>query len=99
DSYLELLQSIQEELMRLLSPHHLKIIFMDMDIRVEHLAIAAGASFPGTHHNLIDEVLVKTQVGPEPEGRILSTAGDIFIIRLDDLEEREIPAIIIAKKG
>lgn len=99
DSYLELLQSIQEELMRLLSPRNLKRIFTDMDISVEHLAIAAGASFPGTHHNLIDEVLVKTQVGPEPEGRILSTAGDIFIIRLDDLEEREIPAIIIAKKG
>lgn len=99
DAYLLLLQSIQEEQGRVLDARHLRQLFPEMDLHLEHLIIASGSSFPRSHQNLVDEGWIKTQASDAPENRVLFAAGDIFIARLDGQEEREIPEIIIARKG
>jgi len=99
DSSLELLQDIREELNRRLAPRNIKNSFQDMDLRIEHVAIAAGSLLPPQYNYLIDEMAIGTEEADAPEGRILYEEGDIFIIYLDELKEAEIPKIIVTRKG
>jgi hypothetical protein len=99
DSNLELLAAIKYELERLLAPRNIKRDFQDINLRIDHIAIATGALFPSDYSYLVDQGVIETQVTDVPEGRILYEDGDIFIIQLDEFREEEIPKIIIAKKG
>ncbi len=99
DSFLELLRNVKEELNRMLSPHYIKNSFQNLDLRIEHVAIATGSLLPTQYNYLIDEMAIGTEGADAPPGRILYEEGDIFIIHLNELTETEIPKIIIAKKG
>lgn len=99
DSYLKLLEDSREELNRMLAPRYLKNSFQGLELSVEHVTVAAGSLFPPQYHYLIDEMAINTREADAPAGLILYEEGDIFIIRLDELTETEIPKIIIAKKG
>ena len=99
DSNLELLAAIKYELERLLAPRNIKRDFQDINLRIDHIAIATGALFPSDYSYLVDQKAIETQVAEVPEGRILYEEGDIFIIHLDEFRAEEIPKIIIAKKG
>jgi hypothetical protein len=99
DSFLELLGKVKEELNRILSPHFIRNTFQNMDLRIEHAAISAGAQLPPQYNYLIDEIVIRAEAADAPPGRILYEEGDIFIIHLDELTEAEIPKMVIAKKG
>ncbi len=99
DSYLELLTNIKDELNRMLSPRHLKNIFQNIDLKMEHALILPGASFPSQYNYLIVEKMIETEVSDMPGGQILYTEGDIFVFHLDDSIVYEIPKIIVAKRG
>jgi hypothetical protein len=99
DSYMDLLTRIKDQLSRMLSPRQIKNTFADIDLKIEHVAIIAGASFPSTYRHLINEKLIETAVSDTPEGQILYDEGDIFVFSLDESIIYEIPKIIVAEKG
>lgn len=99
DSYLEFLHETGEDLKKMWSSHNIKNIFQDMDLKVEHVPIAAGSQFPPQYNYLIESGAVGVQAADAPQGRILHEEGDIFIIHLGEFTENEIPKIIVAKRG
>lgn len=99
DSCQQVLRGNQEELARQLSSSYLQQAFAGLDLRLEHLAMAAGSMFPASCMHLVEAGLIKTQAASVPEGRILFADGDIFVVHLDGQYEMEIPEIVIAVKG
>ena len=99
DSSLDLLIAIREELEQTMAPRNIKRNFQNIDIKIDHIAIAEGALFPSDYYSLMEKMGIETQEAAVPEGQVLYEEGDIFIIHIDELEEAEIPKIIIAKKG
>jgi len=99
DSYLELLVSVREELERIMAPRNLTRNFQNIDIKIDHIVIAEGSLFPSNYYFLVEKMGIETQEAAVQNGQVLYEEGDIFIIHIDELEEAEIPKIIIAKKG
>jgi hypothetical protein len=98
DSHLKLLRDSREELNRMLTPYYIKKSFQGLELSVEHVTITEGSVLPSQYYYLMNKMAIDTETDA-PTGRILHEEGDIFIIRLNELTETEIPKIIIAKKG
>lgn len=98
DRYSHLLSNISSDLERLLAPRNLTRIWKGMDIRIEHLALKKGGTFPADYAHLLDQHQVETRIS-DRDFSILHEEGDLFIIRVDDLVEEEMPYIIISMKG
>lgn len=98
DSYLKLLRDSREDLNRMLTPYYIQKSFQGLELSIEHVTITEGSILPAQYYYLMNEMAIDTETDA-PTGRILHEEGDIFIIRLNELTETEIPKIIIAKKG
>ncbi|MGI5921781.1 MAG: hypothetical protein ACOX6I_08610 [Syntrophomonadaceae bacterium] len=99
DSYLNILANTRADLERVMAPRNLNRIWKDMDIRVERVPLEKGQAFPAAYRHLIDKYMIETRVTDDRDGTILHEEGDLFIIRVDQLAEEEVPYMIISMKG
>jgi len=98
-SSLDLLIAIKEELEKKLDPRIIKRNYPDMDLEIKQIPIFSGALFPADYSYMLDKLSIETTAEDVNDGRILYEEGDIFIIRLNELQTELIPRIVIAKKG
>jgi hypothetical protein len=98
DKYIALLRNVTSDLERLLTPRNLTRIWKGMDIRVEHVVLKTGCDFPAQYAHLLDKYQVETIIS-DSETRILHEEGDLFVIRVDNLIEEEMPYLTVSMKG
>ncbi len=101
DNYLNLLANIRADLERILAPRNISRAWKELNIKVDRIPLQKGQVFPLDYRYLLDKHLVEThlcQDGQE-DNLILHEEGDIFIIRVDELLEEEMPYLVIAQKG
>ena len=101
DNYLNLLANIRADLERILAPRNISRAWKELNIKVDRISLQKGQVFPADYLYLLDKHLVEThlcQDGQE-DNLILHEEGDIFIIRVDELLEEEMPYLVIAQKG
>ncbi|HEX3012453.1 MAG TPA: hypothetical protein VHQ70_10595 [Syntrophomonadaceae bacterium] len=98
DKYIQLLGNISSDLERILAPRNLTRIWKGMDIRIEHLILKEGGSFPSDYAYLLDQHQVETRIS-DCDLIVLHEEGDMFIIRVDDLTEEEMPYLVVGMKG
>jgi hypothetical protein len=96
--YSTLFANIGSDLERLLAPRNLTRIWKGMDIRVEHIELRVGSLFPAEYLYLLDKHQVETRLS-DTDHKILQAEGDIFIIRVDDLAEEEMPYLVVSMRG
>jgi len=101
DNYLNLLADIRADLERILAPRNISRTWKEISVKVERVPLAKGQVFPSDYLYLLDRHLVETRIAKagEKADLILHEEGDIFIIRVDELVEEEIPYLLIAQKG
>lgn len=101
DNYLNLLANIRGDLERILAPRNISRAWKEVNIKVDRIPLQKEQVFPLDYLYLLDKHLVEThlcQDGQE-DNLILHEEGDLFIIRVDELLEEEMPYLIIAQKG
>lgn len=99
DAFLNLLGDIRADLERLLAPRNLSRQWKDYTIRVERYPLEKGKPFPPQHLHLLEERGVEKHAAPLDENVVLLEEGDLFIIRVDDKNEVEVPYLVISRKG
>lgn len=99
DTYLNLLADTRADLERLLTPRNLIRVWKDMDIRIERLTIEKDRVFPAEYRYILDKCGVETRVTDDIDMTVLHEEGDIFIIRVDEIVEEEVPYLIVSMKG
>ncbi len=101
DNYLNLLANIRGDLERILAPRNISRTWKEVNIKVDRIPLQKGQVFPPEYRYLLDKHLVETHLCQDSEENnlILHEEGDIFIIRVDELLEEEIPYLVIAQKG
>lgn len=99
DSYLQLLGNIKSDLERLLAPHNISRIWKDINIRIDRILLTKGDLFPVNYLYLIDKYGIETHISEDISNTVLHEEGDIFIIRVDDDVEEEIPYLVLSEEG
>jgi hypothetical protein len=99
DSYLNLLANTRADLERLLAPRNLNRIWKDINIRIDRLPLEKGQLIPDDYRYILDKFAVETHIAEDLDMVILHEEGDIFIIRVDEIIEEEVPYMIISMKG
>jgi hypothetical protein len=99
DSYLNLLANTRADLERLLAPRNLNRIWKDINIRIDRLPLEKGQLIPDDYRYILDKFAVETHIAEDLDMVILHEEGDIFIIRVDEIVEEEVPYMIISMKG
>ena len=95
-SYLNMITDIKTDLDRLLAPRNLSRAWKDMQIRVEHITLEKGHLFPYDYLELLDKHHVETRISEYASNTILHEEGDIFIIRVEELREEEMPYLVVS---
>jgi len=101
DAYLNLLGNIRSDLERLLAPRNITRVWKGIPIRVDRIPLEKGCEFPSEYLYLLDKFRVETRIvedSPFPH-MILHEEGDLFIIRVQDQVEEEVPYLIIAERS
>lgn len=101
DNYLNLLANIRADLERILAPRNISRTWKDASVKVVRIPLEQGQVFPPDYLYLLDKHLVETRIAQDGQENnlILHEEGDIFIIRVDELLEEEMPYLLIAQKG
>ncbi len=101
DNYLNLLANIRADLERILAPRNISRAWKELNIKVDRISLQKGQVFPPDYRYLLDKHLVETHLcqDNQEDNLILHEEGDIFIIRVDELLEEEMPYLVIAQKG
>lgn len=97
-SYLDLLSNIKADLERLLAPRNISRLWKDHQVRVERIPLEKGASFPPDHISLLPHPQVQIVSGGLDSSCILHEEGDLFIIRVGQVTEYEIPRLILGRR-
>ncbi|MGS0763885.1 hypothetical protein [Syntrophomonas curvata] len=101
DNHLNLLANIRADLERILAPRNISRTWKGTAVKVERIPLEKGQVFPPDYLYLLDKHLVETRIGKDGEeaNLILHEEGDVFIIRVDELVEEEMPYLLIVQKG
>lgn len=101
DNYLNLLANIRADLERILAPRNISRAWKEVAVKVERIPLEKGQVFPPDYLYLLDKHLVETRIAEDEQENnlVLYEEGDIFIIRVDELLEEEMPYLLIAQKG
>jgi len=70
-----------------------------MHIRVERIAMEKGKPFPTDYLYLLDKYQVETRITEDKTNTILHEEGDIFIIKVDDLLEEDLPYLVVSQRA
>lgn len=101
DNYLNILANIRGDLERILAPRNISRAWKEVNLKVERIPLQKGQVFPPDYLYLLDKHLVETHLcqDDQEDNLVLHEEGDLFIIRVDELLEEEIPYLVIAQKG
>ncbi len=101
DNYLNLLANIRADLERILAPRNISRAWKEVNVKVDRVPLQKGQVFPLDYLYLLDKHLVETRLcqDGQEDNLILHEEGDLFIIRVDELLEEEMPYLVIAQKG
>ena len=101
DNYLNILANIRGDLERILAPRNISRAWKEVNIKVDRIPLQKGQVLPSEYIYLLDKHLVETHLcqDDQEDNLILHEEGDLFIIRVDELLEEEIPYLVIAQKG
>ncbi|HBQ25300.1 MAG TPA: hypothetical protein DD791_02800 [Syntrophomonas sp.] len=101
DNYINLLANIRADLERILAPRNISRAWKEVNIKVDRIPLQKGQVFPLEYLYLLDKHLVETHLCQDDQQNnlILHEEGDIFIIRVDELLEEEMPYLVIAQRG
>ncbi len=99
DAQLNFLANIKADLERLLAPRNIARVWKDMHIRVERIAMEKGKPFPTDYLYLLDKYQVETRISEDKTNTILHEEGDIFIIKVDDLLEEDLPYLVVSQRA
>jgi len=98
DSFSNLLSNIRADLERLLAPRNLSRLWKDLDVRVERIPLESGKPFPTRFLHLLDKNKLD-QLPPGSEDIIVAyEEGDLFIIRVGNEQDEEMPYVNITRK-
>lgn len=99
DSFINLLGNIRADLERLLAPRNLSRLWRDLDVRVERIPLECGKPFPARFLYLLDKYKLSQLPADSEDNIIVHEEGDLFIIRVGDQQDDEVPNISLARKG
>lgn len=97
-SYYKLIMDIQADLERLLAPRNLSRAWKDLQLKVEHITLEKGRYFPGEYIDLLDKYQIETRLAEQESNIILYEEGDLFIIKVEDLREEEMPYLVVSQQ-
>ncbi|HBK54265.1 MAG TPA: hypothetical protein DDZ44_10045 [Syntrophomonas wolfei] len=63
---------------------------------MEKINLQKGREFPEEFLYLLDKYQIASRVSPERPNLILEEEGDIFIFKVDDLQEELIPFFVVS---
>lgn len=96
-SYLEMLTNIKVDLERLLAPRNISRFWKNHRVRIERIYLEKGHPFPADYGHLLEEHKVDIRPGDHEYPMVLYEEGDLFIIRVDNHTEYEVPPLIIGR--
>lgn len=97
-SYLDLLVNIRVDLERILAPRNISRVWKNHEVRTERIALEKGHPFPAEYTFLLDQHQVETRCGSYEYPVVLYEEGDLFVIRVDQKTEYELPYLIIGRR-
>jgi hypothetical protein len=97
DSYQDLLGNMKNQLSRTLAPRNISRQFKELDLRVEHIPISQGEVFPSAYLYLLGVAVANRD--SDQDCFVQEEDGDIFLFRLDELQDELIPKIVLTGKG
>ncbi|MEN6326596.1 MAG: hypothetical protein ABFD18_10395 [Syntrophomonas sp.] len=97
-SYFTLITDIKADLERMLAPRNLSRAWKDLRVKVERVVLDKGRYFPHDYLDLLDKYRVETRISEQPDNIVLYEEGDIFIIRVEDLCEEEVPYLVVSQQ-
>lgn len=98
-SYLDLLVNIKVDLERLLAPRNISRFWKNHGVRTERIYLEKERPFPAEYLHLLDQYKVDIRPGDYDHPVVLHEEGDLFIIRVDQNVEVEMPPLIIGWRG
>lgn len=99
DSFINLLYNIRADLERLLAPRNLARLWKDLSVRVERIPLETGKIFPEPLRHLLEKHKTPERRGEFEDFTILLEEGDLFLIRVGEEQDEEMPGLIIGRKG
>lgn len=98
-SYLDLLSNIKADLERMLAPRNISRFWKEHQVRVERIPLEKGQPFPAEYSHLLDHAAVEVHERAGQSPQVLHEEGDLFVIRVDQLTEYEIPRIVVGRSS
>lgn len=89
----ETLTSLKIDLEKFLAPRNAVRQFKNVNVHIEHYILERDQPFPSNYNYLLEQEITDNQ-----EAIVLSAKGDLFVIRIDDLLEIELPQVKTALK-
>ncbi len=99
DAYLQGLGEVNSDLERILAPRNISRFFKDLTIRVERVPLQQDQLFPSAYAYLLKRPDIQQQASEKTDKTILHEEGDLFIIGIDELQEYEVPYIIVSTRS
>lgn len=97
-AYLDLLANIRVDLERILAPRNISRTWKNHEVRVERIPLEKGHPFPDEYSFLLEQYQVETRPGDYEHPVVLYEEGDLFVIRVDQNVEYELPLLIIGRR-
>lgn len=97
-SYCTLITDIKADLERMLAPRNLSRTWKDLRVKVERVALEKDRYFPHDYLDLLNKYRVETRISEQPDNIVLYEEGDIFIIKVEDLCEEEVPYLVVSQQ-
>lgn len=96
---LGLLQQLKNDLERLLAPRNIARTWKDMGVRLLKLPLQKGQVFPQEYSHLLEQARIEIRTdASQPDLTILHEEGDLFLIKVLNSEQTEIPYMVITRK-
>jgi len=97
-SYLDLLVNIRVDLERVLAPRNISRVWKNHEVRTERISLEKGHPFPDEYSFLLNQYNVETRLGDYEYPVVLYEEGDLFVIRVDQKVEYELPVLVIGRR-
>jgi hypothetical protein len=95
-----ILHNTRVDLERMLAPRNISRTWRELAIKVDRIPIERGKPFPENYLYILDKHQVETRVSASySHNTVLEEEGDLFIIKVGQLTDEEVPYMVIAQKG
>ena len=99
-SHSSILHNTRVDLERMLAPRNISRTWRELAIKVDRIPVERGKPFPENYLYILDKHQVQTRVSASySHNTVLEEEGDLFIIKVGQLTDEEVPYMVIAQKG